>query len=191
MPASLYSIVAPDVAAAAGFLFQQRRRGRELQLGRHGQFDDLSGAPGSVLGQHLGRGHRDPSFPVERGMWRHAGASSSAPPSMATPLEIDRGAWMAGSSQTSQQQQERVIPQVSARLNQPRNPINPHSPPSPETKIARVATGSAAREPSLAGHARFSSLVAATSHGGLISNHALTAMPTGVFAGRLRPSEAK
>jgi hypothetical protein len=47
----------------------------------------------------------------------------------------------------------------------------------PETKIARVPTGSAAREPSLARHAvRFSSLVAATSHGGLISNHALTAM---------------
>jgi hypothetical protein len=40
---------------------------------------------------------------------------------------------MAGSSQTSQQQQERAIPQVSARLNQPRNPINPHSPPSPRT----------------------------------------------------------
>jgi hypothetical protein len=38
----------------------------------------------------------------------------------------------------------------------------------PETKIGRVPTGSAAREPSLAGQARFSSLVAAPDHGGLI-----------------------
>src|SRR5215217_1028946 len=56
--------------------------------------------------------------------------------------------------------------------------------PHPETKIARVPTGSAAREPSLAGHARFSSLVAATGHGGLISNHGLTAMQPSVVAGR-------
>src|SRR5215218_7469349 len=50
-----------------------------------------------------------------------------------------------------------------------------------------VPTGSAAREPSLAGDARFSSLVAAPGHGGLISNHALTAMPPCVFAGGARP----
>jgi hypothetical protein len=36
-----------------------------------------------------------------------------------------------------------------------------------KTKIARVPTGSAAREPSLAGQARFSSLVAAPGHGSL------------------------
>jgi hypothetical protein len=40
--------------------------------------------------------------------------------------------------------------------------------PHPERKIARVPTGSASREPSLAGHAQFSSLVAAPGHGGLI-----------------------
>src|SRR4029453_8072473 len=42
-------------------------------------------------------------------------------------------------------------------------------------------------KPSLAGPPRFSSLVAATGHGGLISNHALTAVQPCVSAGRWRP----
>src|SRR5215218_4641213 len=51
---------------------------------------------------------------------------------------------------------------------------------STETKIARP-TGSAAREPSLAGQARFSSLVAATSHGGLIRYYQPSAVLSSVF----------
>jgi hypothetical protein len=42
-------------------------------------------------------------------------------------------------------------------------------------------------KPSLAGHARFSSLVAATGHAGLISNQGLTAMQPCVLAGRATP----
>jgi len=63
--------------------------------------------------------------------------------------------------------------------------------PHPETKIARVPTGSAAREPSLAGQARFSSLVAAPGHVGLISNPGLSAMRTAVSPGHHRASGAK
>src|SRR5215216_2275023 len=63
--------------------------------------------------------------------------------------------------------------------------------PHPETKIARVPTGSAAREPSLAGQARFSSLVAAPGHAGLISKIQGTAVRQAVFAGHARPSGSK
>src|SRR5215218_3676730 len=63
--------------------------------------------------------------------------------------------------------------------------------PHPETKIARVPTGSAAREPSLAGQARFSSLVAAPGHAGLIRDRGLSAVRTGVSPGRARASGAK
>ena len=64
--------------------------------------------------------------------------------------------------------------------------------PHPETKIARVATGSTApRRAELGRAARFSSLVAATSHAGLISYQGLSAVQTGVFPGRRRASGAK
>jgi hypothetical protein len=62
----------------------------------------------------------------------------------------------------------------------------------PETKIARVATGSVApRRAELGRAARFSSLVAAPGHGGLIRYRGLTAVRTLVFPGHLRPSGAK
>jgi hypothetical protein len=59
--------------------------------------------------------------------------------------------------------------------------------PHPEKKIARLPTGSAAREPELGRHARFSSLVAAPGHGGLIRYRGLSAVRTAVFPGRWRP----
>ena len=46
-------------------------------------------------------------------------------------------------------------------------------------------------EPSLAGHTRFSSIVAATGHVGLISKMQGTAVRTAVTAGRARPSVPK
>jgi len=53
--------------------------------------------------------------------------------------------------------------------------------PYPETKIARVATGSAApRRAELGRATRFSSLVAAHGHGGLIRYRGLRAVQTGV-----------
>jgi len=66
VPASRHVVVAPDVVAAAGFLFQQCRRGRELQPGGRGQLDDLGGALRSMVGEHLCCGHRDPPSDVTR-----------------------------------------------------------------------------------------------------------------------------
>jgi hypothetical protein len=55
-----------------------------------------------------------------------------------------------------------------------------------------LSTGSVApRRAELGRATRFSSLVAAPGHGGLISNHALTAVRSGVSPGRCRPSGAK
>ena len=62
----------------------------------------------------------------------------------------------------------------------------------PETKIARVATGSAAPRRAELGRAHPILIPrGGTGHAGLISNHALTAMQPCVSAGRWRPSGAQ
>jgi len=63
--------------------------------------------------------------------------------------------------------------------------------PHPETKIARVPTGSAAPRAERGRHTRFSSLVAAPGHGGLIRDGRPSTMLSSVFPGRWRASGAK